>query len=124
MPGSSGNAEGQGDRLSRGDLKLERRALRNDWPISQKRKATLISRCFDLLAPAKDGGGPKPRLVLAVVRTIGLLAELNARQAAIDLAAEKVSGREQGGPGLADLVAEAEARAEARKTERKKDRRK
>lgn len=109
---------GQGDRLSRSEMKLVCKAVRQDWPISITRQKLLISSLFGFFDP-KRKEPVKSRTQIAAIRAVAALSGLALKQQALDLAREKLDGKESD-VSLAQLVAEAEERAEKRRKQRKK----
>lgn len=110
-------AGGQGNGLTRSDMRLTRQALRGDWPISTRVKTMAMEAVVDLLDLKGKGAFASDRTILMAVRTLALFSGITLRQAMIDLRREKQEGK-QSELSLADLVSEAEQRAEQRKNDR------
>ncbi len=109
---------GQGDGLTRSDLRLIRQAARNDWPIAARVRTKITQRLIDYLdASSKQGAAAPDRIVLGAARALAAFCGLSLKQQQLDLMRERLDGRKSE-VSLADLVAEAERRAEERKSER------
>ncbi len=108
------NPGGQGDDVSRAELRLEEQALRNDWPIPPAVKRQILQRLIDYCdRECEEGATAKDRVIIAAARVLAQFAGLSLGQARLDLArelAETRLGSEQ--IDLADLVTDAEARAD------------
>lgn len=125
---------GQGDAPSRGELRLEEQALRNDWPIPPRVRRQILQRLVNFVdgdealeLAVAEGEDARPstlpekpysdRTVIAAARVLAQFAKLSLGQAKLDLErelAEMRLGRSRGSLTLADLVEAAEARAMAR----------
>lgn len=99
-------------------MKLVCKAVRQDWPISFTRQKLLISSMMQFFDP-KRKEPTKPRTLIAAVRAVAALSGLALKQQALDLAREKITGKESD-VSLAQFVAEAEERAEKHRKQRKK----
>jgi hypothetical protein len=101
---------GQGDgpsKAKRWELRLEKKALRNDWPIPVGKRKAMLDRLLALVSTGDVGS----RLFVTAAQTLLQAANLNSKQALVDLARERLRG-DSGGVPLTELVAEAEAIAE------------
>ncbi len=76
-PGSAGGW-GQGSPISRGDLLLVRKAIREGWDVPEATRDQICLRLHELLA--RDYGDVEPRTWIAVCRVI--LAMVGNNQAA------------------------------------------
>ena len=107
---------GQGARPKRSEIRLEQQALRNDWPIPAAKRKKLLNRLIALISDDKTGD----RLLIAAAQTLLQAGNLNAKQAAIDLAAAR-QNQNQSAIDWPAVVRAAQERAEQRKQERGDD---
>jgi hypothetical protein len=112
---------GQGDDPTRAELRLERQAVRNDWPIPAAVRTKVLQRLIDYLDRDHDEGATAPdRTILMAARTLAQFARLNVDQQKLDLELRRAE-MGAGEVDLAELVAEAERRAEERQRTRAAD---
>ena len=105
--------------LSRSDMRTLRGALRNDWPIPDDVKQRLLQSLINLADPdTVEGAMAGSRSRISAAKTLALFAGLTLAQAKLDLARERLEGRNKAEGSLADAVAEAERLAEERGRER------
>lgn len=101
---------GQGE-LTRSDLALVRQALRQDWGVSDAVKRTILQRLITYLdVETEEGATCSDRQVIMAARTFAEFMKLQLLQQRIDVAREKLAGR-QSARSLVELVGDAEARA-------------
>lgn len=99
-------------------MRLVRRAIRQDWPVSAKIQEDTIRTLSRYVDPDDDQcRTAQDRYVIAAAKTLIAAAGVNLKQQALDLAREKAEGKGSEVP-LADLVKDAERRAEERRRER------
>jgi hypothetical protein len=107
----------ESDEISRSDLALIARAVRQDWRIPPDRCERLLARLVDYLDTTTDEGRTAPdRIVIGAARAVAAFMALNIKQQMIDLMRQRMEGK----PAeftAADYVQAAEQRAEERKRE-------
>lgn len=119
---SEGQDAGARGELTRSEMRLVRHAIRQDWPITPEMQAKLIGTLIAYVDPDSDQCRTAPdRIIIAAAKTLASFGSLALKQQALDLAREKLEGKEDDYT-LADLVAAAEERAEERRSERDRDR--
>jgi hypothetical protein len=106
------------DELTRSDMALFRRALRQDWPIPEEVKKQLLQSLINICDPDNPTGVlASTRTRIAAAKTIAAFCDLTLKQQSLDLRREQQEGKSTDTP-LAELVQEAERRAEERRRER------
>lgn len=68
------------------ERRLERQALRNDWPIPPGVRIKILQRLLNYIDPESEEGATAPdRTVLMAAKTLGLFAGLTLKQQELDL---------------------------------------
>lgn len=107
---------GQGDELSRSDIRLLDRAIKERWPLSQDCRVKILKRLTAILdRESDDGAKAKTRDVIAAAKAIISADRLNLQQDALELAREKASG-----PPVENTLEQLTADAEQRALERQR----
>ncbi len=102
-------------RKSLSERRLEERALREGWLLPREKREEIALRLCDVIDPTtEEGSKAQLRHVIQAART---LVSADLRQQSIDLARQKLEGKQSEG-SLSDLVAEAEKRANERMGQR------
>lgn len=78
-----------GELLSRTDLNLMARALRQDWPISPAAKTAMLQRAMNLADPTEFMAHVPRRTQLAAMKVIAAFCKLTLEQQKVDLARER-----------------------------------
>src|SRR5262245_49474944 len=108
---------GQGEELSRSDMRLVRQALRNDWPMPEPVRKLILQRMIDYCDRDHAEGATAPdRTVILAARTIASFAKLTLQQQFLDLARERHEG--VAGADWEVIVTRAEAMAEQSECDR------
>lgn len=109
--------------LSRGDMKLFRAALRQDWPIPEPVKKRILQSLINACDPDHwEGQLAGTRTRIAAARTIAAFCSLGLAQARLDFERERLEGRSAGEKTLAECVTDAERLAEERERGRDDER--
>jgi hypothetical protein len=119
--------------LTRGDMRLLRGALRNDWPIPDPVRRRLLQALINIVDRSEydleEAGDedeearrrPTDWKTIAAMKTIALFCDLALKQQKLDLAREKLAAGKTTEGTLADCVADAERLAGERELERQRD---
>ena len=84
---------GQGEEPTRSELALERRAVRQDWPIPHDVQVKILKRLVEYLdRECEEGATAKDRVVISAARTLAAFGNLSLKQQILDLARERFDG--------------------------------